>query len=182
MAENQLESFVSAARRMSGAYGSAWIDGVLQTDVLEVVAGIEIGRTDVILVGQRRVGFKATRITPDGTLRVQKIDGRWENFVYKTTAISDEARIAARDAGNYDLADPTFDLKLVLNDPQGYGREAWQLGKCRIWSYSMGPGQTDDTIEREYPLTWETEKPIDLFELQAGGVKKVKYQGGVAAS
>lgn len=179
MAEpNQLESFVSAARRMGGAFGQAWRDGVMQTDVLEVQAGVEVGRADILLVGQRRMGHKMTRITPDGTLRTQKIDSRWELFVYNQTAMSDDQRRAYRDAGQMDLADPTFSLKLVLDDPTGYGREAWQLDGCRIWSFNMGSSQADDSIEREYPLTWENERPIEAFEIQRGGVKVPKYLGG----
>lgn len=175
---NQLESFVSAARRMGGAYGTAWIDGIQQTDVIQVQAGITIGRSDVPLVGQRRVGFKATSISPDGTLSTQKIDDRWELFVYNQTAISDEDRIAARDAGNFDIADPTFSLKLVLNDPQAYGRSAWQLDGCRLWAYNLGSGITDETVGREYPLTWDNERPIDAFEIQRGSTKVQKYLGG----
>lgn len=178
MATTQLESFVSAARRMGGAYGLAFIGGVAQTDILEVAANVEMGRADVLLVGQRRTGQKMTRISIDGTLSTQKIDDRWELFVYNMTSISDVARIAARDAGNLDLADPTFDLKLSIDDPQAYGRSSWQLNRCRIWSYSMGSSQSDDTIEKQYPLTWESEAPIEAFEIHTGGVKVQKYLGG----
>lgn len=164
----QLEQFVSALRRMGGGYASAWRDGVLQTDVVEVSGNVEIGRTEVMLVGQNQLGYKPTRVSREGTLRVQKIDTRWELFVYQFLAQSLEERRAQR--GTPEATLRTFSLKVAIDDPDAYGYEAWQLDGCQIWRMPMGASLADETIEREYPLTWERETPLNTFELRQGGL------------
>jgi hypothetical protein len=161
MAANQLEAFVSALRRMGGMYGGAWIGGVLQTDVLEVTAGIEIGREEVILVGRNATGYKPGRSTREGTVRTQKIDTRWELFVYnQLTERRDQTSTAPR----------TFSMKLTIQDPDAYGREAWQLDGCQLWRMQLGSSQADGAMEREYPMTWEVEMPLQAFRVDPGGV------------
>lgn len=165
---NQLEQYVSALRRMGGGYASAWIGGVMQTDVIEVTAGIEIGRAEVMLVGQNQLGYKPTRSAREGTLRTQKIDSRWELFTYQFLAQSLEERRAKR--GTPEATLRTFSLKVAIDDPDGYGYEAWQLDGCQIWRMQLGAALNDETIEREYPVTWERETPLSTFEVRPGGV------------
>jgi hypothetical protein len=165
---NQLESFVSALKRMGGGYGSAWRDGVMQTDVVGVTAGIEIGRAEVQLVGQNAVGYKPTRASREGTVRTQKIDSRWDLFVWQFLGQSLEERRAVR--GTPEATLRTFSMKVAIDDPDAYGYEAWQLDGCQIWRMQLGSEQGDEVIEREYPLTWEKETPLSTFEVRPGGI------------
>lgn len=165
---NQLEQYVSALRRMGGAYCSAWMDGVMQTDVIETSAGIEVGRAEVMLVGQDGIGYKPTRIGREGTIRTQKIDTRWELFTYQFFSQTLEERRAKR--GTPEATLRTFQLKVAIDDPDGYGYEAWQLNGCQIWRMQIGGALNDEILEREYPLTWESETPLSTFKVTPGGV------------
>ena len=62
---------------------------------------------------------------------------------------------------------PTFDLKVEMDDPDAYGYEAWQLENCQIWRMPLGFSITDDILEREFPLTWENERPLNAFTYDA---------------
>lgn len=174
-----LEPFVDALKRMGGMYGSVWIGGVLQTDAIELIATSEIQRQTIMLVGNQSEGYKPTRVTRSATLRTQKIDSRWDRFVFNQTSLSLDARRWWRDnpGGNPNnapggVAPPAteFTCKLAIDDPDAYGYEAWQLEGCRIWRYRMGSGQTEEHIEEEFPMTWTTENPLSTFEVTAGQV------------
>jgi hypothetical protein len=164
---HQLESFVDAGKRMGGMFASVYKDSVLQTDIPGIALTVTVARIDIPLVGQDSVGHKRGRVTREGTLSVQKIDSRWELFVWNFLTTS-----------HRDQRTPSFDLKLSIDDPDAYGVEAWQLYGCQLWSYSMGAAITDDQIGRDYPMTWAREEPIDAFEVQAGGTVVQKFSNG----
>lgn len=164
---------------MGGMYGSAWIAGVLQTDVIECKPTVEIQRQTIALVGNQSEGYKPTRATRTANIRTQKIDTRWTMFVHNQLAQSLDSRRWWRDNPNGNPANApggvgqpatSFSLKLAIDDPDAYGYEAWQLDDCRIWRMSIGSAQTDDHIEDEYPLTWTSERPISAFSVTAGQV------------
>lgn len=172
-----LEPFVDALKRMGGMYGSAWINGVMQTDVIECVPTVEIQRQTIALVGNQSEGYKPTRATRSATLRTQKIDSRWQTFVYNQLAQSLDNRRWWRDnprgnpanaPGGTAAPATQFNLKLAIDDPDAYGYEAWQLNGCRIWSFGMGSTQSDDHIENDYPMTWTSETPLATFSVTPG--------------
>lgn len=157
-----------ALRRMGGMYGSAWRDNVLLAEAVEVSGAVEINRIEVPLVGQTKQGYKPGRESREGTLNIQKIDDKWELEIYQFLSQSLAARRAARGTANATLR--TFDLKLEIDDPEAYGYTAWQLENVQIWRMPVGFSITDDIITREFPITWENERPLSAGTVDAGGI------------
>lgn len=155
----------------SGMYGSAWRDGKLLADVIECSGSVEINRVDVPMVGTERLGHKPGRQTREGVMRVQKRDAAWEMEVFRFLSQSLADRRAARDAGNPQMR--PFSLVLEYDDPYALGRERWQLDGVLIWRLPLGFSIGDDQVEREFPITWETERPLETFRKDVG-------PGGVA--
>lgn len=150
-------------KRFGGMYGSAWQDGVQLLEVAEVTPSIEINRIEVPLVGSTKTGYKTGRETREGTLNVQKIDSRWEKFIFQFLNSSLAQRRAKRGTPEATLRE--FTLKLEYDDPDTPRKEVWQLEGCKVWR--MQPGAfsiTDDYVQREYPLTWEAEEPIETWQ------------------
>ena len=146
----------------SGMYGEARdATGQLLSEVVEVSGTVEIARIDMPLVGQTRSGFKPGRESRTGTLRLQKIDTSWEMKVYDFLSQSLEDRRRARDRGEQSIR--PFTITFEYDDPDAVGIEKWKLEGCMIWSLPLGFSITDDTVERDYPLTWEREVPIYAF-------------------
>lgn len=171
------QTFQDALKRFGGMYGSAHQDGNILYEAVEVSGAVEIGRIDVPLVGTTRVGYKPGRESREGTLRVQKIDSKWELFVHKFLSTTLRQRRAAR--GTPDATLRSFDLRVKYDDPEAGGREVWQIEGCKIWRMTLGFSITDDTVEREYPLTWEIERPLQTFKYDPNGnVIQVNTVGG----
>lgn len=161
------QTFQDALKRMGGMYFSAWQDGVCLYEAVEVSGAVEIGRIEVPLVGTTRVGYKPGRESREGSLRVQKIDTKWELFVHNFLSQSLAERRAAR--GTEDATLRSFTLKLNHDDPEAGGREIWQLEGCQIWRLTVGGSITDEAIEREYPLTWTIERNLEGFTYDPQG-------------
>jgi hypothetical protein len=165
-------SVSEALERMGGMYGSAWRDGVMLTEVVQVTATIEKARIDVPLAGQTKMGHKTGREARDGTIRIQKVDTRWEMDVWQFMSQSLDERRAARNAGNPSLF-PAFQLLIEMDDPDALGIEKWQLDGCQIYRVNLGFNIGDDMTENDIPFTWESETPIYAFKKGVG-------PGGVA--
>lgn len=155
-------------------YGSAWRDGVQLSEAVEVSGAVEVNRIEIPLVGQTKQGYKPGRESREGTLRIQKIDASWELEMYQFLSQSLADRRANR--GTADATLRTFDLKLEIDDPEAYGYEAWQLENVQIWRMPLGFSITDDIIDREFPITWESETPLSAFTVNGQGVA-TKYPG-----
>lgn len=172
-----MAGITEALRRYGGMYGSAWRDNVLLSEVVEVSGAVEINRIEVPLVGQTKQGYKPGRESREGTLRIQKIDASWELEIYKFLSQSLAARRAVR--GTDDATLRTFDIKIEIDDLEAYAKEVWQLENCQIWRMPLGFSITDDIIDREFPLTWETERPIDVSSVTSDGTV-TKYSSSEA--
>lgn len=164
--------------RMSGLYGSAWRDGLKLADVIEVSGAVEVNRIEVPLVGQTRQGYKPGRETREGTMRVQKMDTKWEMEVYQYLALSLQQRRRNRDAGFPNLR--PFQLQLEYDDPDSLGIEKWILHGVLLWRMPLGFSITDDLVDREYPITWEYEEPLYAFstEQSASGMPAPSWYSG----
>lgn len=147
--------------RYGGMYGAAYRAGELLSEVIEVNGNSEINRIEVPIVGSTKQGYKPGREARDGTLRLQKVDTKWEMEVYQFLSASLQLRRWNRDHGRSNLR--PFNIELEYDDPDAVGIEKWQLAGCLIWRLPLGFSITDDTVEREYPLTWESETPIYAF-------------------
>lgn len=164
--------------RMSGMFGSAWRNGVLLSDAVAVSAPIAIGRITVPAVGSADESYKQGRVTREGTMTIQKIDTSWELEIYALLSTSDDDRRAARDSGN--PINPEFSLVLKLDDPEALGAERWQLDGVRMWNFDLGFSGSDDITQREFQITWESERPLTAFKRgkDAQGNDKAIYTVG----
>jgi hypothetical protein len=164
------EKFANALRRQGGMWGSAWRDGVMLTDVVEVSGTTSVGRIDIPLVGQTTVGHKPGRRSSEGSISFQKVDSEWEMQVYRAFTMDVDTLRAARDAGDFsDLG--SFDLLLKNDDPHAFGKEVWQLQGCQIWQMDVGMNIGEDFISRQIPLTYELAVPIRTFAVVDGQVR-----------
>lgn len=150
--------------RYGGMYGAAYdpATGAVLSELVEVTAAVEIGRIEVPLVGTTKQGYKPGRETREGTINIQKIDSKWEMELFRFLSQGLEQRRAARDSGDHTLLRP-FTLVIGFDDPDALGREKWQLEGCLLWRLTMGFSITDDIVNREFPLTWENEVPLEAF-------------------
>lgn len=149
--------------RFGGQYGYVVIDSHVRAEVVEITGTIEVGRIEVPLVNQTRLGFKPGRETREGTFRIQKIDTFWEQEVFAFLNQNLQERRAAR--GTAAGAQRPFDLQIWLDDPDALGAEVWQLSGCLLWRLPLGFSITDDLLDREFPFTWEKEEPLKAFHI-----------------
>lgn len=146
--------------RFSGLYGLAYrLDPVLGYvplgEVIEVTGTVEIAQIDVPLVGKARMGHKPGRETRTGTLRVQKIDSKWEYEIW--TFINKRKSPGTR------VPMTPFSMELEYDDPDALGIEKIRLDGCLIWRLPIGFSIGDDLVEREFPFTWEDEDYLKAF-------------------
>lgn len=153
--------------RFSGMYGSAWRDGVQLAEVIEVTGAVEVAQIDVPLVGQTKLGHKPGRETRSGTLRIQKIDSKWEVEIWQLLSQNLRTRRQNRDAGIPNIR--PFQLQIEYDDPDALGIEKWVLDGCLIWRLPLGFSIADDVVEREFPITWEKETPLYAFKVNNSG-------------
>lgn len=153
--------------RVGGMYGAALRNGKVLSEAVEVQATIAINRIEVPLVGTTKTGYKPGRETREGTITIQHIDDTWEMEIYQFLSQGLAARRAARGSG-VPLLRP-FQLQLEFDDPDALGYELWQLEGCLLWQMDLGFNITDDIVQRQFPLTWESEKPIAHYE-QTGNI------------
>ena len=158
-----MASVQDALHRWGGMYGAAYRDGFLLQEAIEVSGNVAVARVEVPLVGQTKTGYKAGRETREGTLRVQAVDSTWSMEIYQFLGQTLAQRIAARGTPSATLR--TFDLTLEVNDPEAYDYESWQLEGVQVWQMPIGFSITDDIIQREIPITWETETPVHVFQV-----------------
>jgi Phage tail tube protein len=159
-------------RRFSGQYGKAIRDGVVLSEAVEVSGAIDLNRIEVPLVGQNKMGYKAGRETREGTIRIQKIDSAWETEMWEYLDLR-RRYLNGTTAERPVLR--TFNLKVEIKDPEAFQDEVWQLSGCQIWRLPLGFSITDDLLERELPMTWDSEDPLSAFTLSAAGAP-VTYQ------
>jgi hypothetical protein len=167
------EAFANALRRYGGMWGSAWRDGRMLTDVVQVTGTTQRGRIEIPLVGQQRVGYKPGRLSSEGSIAFQKISTDWELDVYNAITIDVDELRRRRDAGQFGTLDGTFDLQLKHDDPHAFGKEVWVLEGCMIWQLDVGINVTDEFIQREIPLTYDRATPIRTFRVVDGLVQTV---------
>lgn len=177
---------MSADRAMQifgGMFGQAERDGKVLHDAISVTPTVEIGRSDVNLVGRTRPGTKRTRDTGSGSMSVQKRDTSWELALWKHASRTPDERRLLR--GSPDATFPAFDIVLRTDDPDALGVEAWRLKGVSYWQYMPGAFDIqDETTSREYPITWESEEPVEAFvaEQDSAGswIAKIIYAQGAA--
>lgn len=167
------ETFANALRRHGGMWGSAWRDGRMLTDVVQVTGTTARGRIEIPLVGQQTVGYKPGRLSSEGSLVFQKVDTGWELDVFNAITLDVDELRARRDRGEFGTLDGTFDLLLKNDDPHSFGKEVWMLIGCQIWQLDVGINIADEFIQREIPLTYERAVPQRTYRVVDGVVVPV---------
>lgn len=152
-----------ALHRFGGMYGGAYRGGLLLQEAIEVSGNVAVARIEVPLVGQTKMGYKPGRETREGTMRIQLIDSRWALEVYAFLGQSLAQRRTARGTAAATLRQ--FDLRLEINDPEALDYEAWQIENVIVWQMPLGFAVTDDIVQREIPITWESETPLHVFTI-----------------
>jgi hypothetical protein len=144
-------------------YGYVKMDGFTRAEITNVTATITIAKVEIPLVGSTRMGIKPGRETRDGTFTVQKVDSHWEKFVYGYLSQSLQQRRDAR--GSQAGMMRSFAIQVFLDDPDALGYEAWQLNGCLIWDLALGFDITTDVIDKSFTFGWESETPLESFEI-----------------
>jgi hypothetical protein len=144
-------------------YGYVKMDGFTRAEITNVTATITIAKVEIPLVGSTRMGIKPGRETRDGTFTVQKVDSHWEKFVYGYLSQSLAERRANR--GSQAGMMRSFAMQVFLDDPDALGYEVWQLNGCLIWDLALGFDITTDVIDKSFTFGWESEKPLESFEI-----------------
>lgn len=167
------ETFANALRRYGGMWGSAWRDGRMLTDVVQVTGTTTRGRMEIPLVGQQRIGYKPGRLSSEGSIAFQKIDTGFELEVYNAITIDVDELRRRRDRGEFGTLDGVFDIQLKHDDPHAFGKEVWTLRGCQIWQLDVGINIADEFIQREVPLTYDEAVPERTFRVVDGSVVNV---------
>ena len=152
--------------RISGMYGYVIMDGFVRAEITNVTGTITIAKIEIPIVGTTRMGVKPGRETREGTFSVQKIDSHWEKYIHGYMSQSLAARRALR--GTVAGTMRSFSMQVWLDDPDALGAEVWQLNSCMIWDLPLGFNITDDVIDKSYSFGWETEKPLQSYEIVQG--------------
>jgi hypothetical protein len=163
--------------RISGMYGYAIMDGFVRAEITNVVATITIAKVEIPLVGATRMGIKPGRETRDGTFNIQKIDTHWEKYIhgYMSQSLAQRRKARGTQAGSM----RSFSLQVWLDDPDALGAEVWQLNGCMLWDLPLGFDITQDVIDRSLSFGWETEKPLQSFEIIEGQTNPVTGQPAI---
>jgi hypothetical protein len=161
--------------RFSGMWGQAFDEaGNPFMDVIEFSGTLDINRLDVNVVGRPKIARKPGRESREGTFRISKVDSGWELKIWKLLSSTVDDRRAARDAGT--PIKRTFTFIAGYDDPDNLGVEQWAYYGVQFWALPFGFAQGDDLVEREFGMTWENEKPLKAFHLDASsGTPKAVY-------
>lgn len=163
-------------RRYGGMYGKAFKNGKILADLVEVSGNIEVAKIQVPLVGTTKQGYKAGRESREGSIKIQKIDAAWEIDLLNWLKGRQEGLTESGKRTNTDSH--VFDLQIVIDDPEAYDYESWQLLGCQIWRVPLGFSITDDIIDRELPFTWESETLIHAPNPTGDGQLGVQSRNG----
>ena len=164
--------------RVSGMYGYVIMDGHVRAEITNVTATITVAKIEMPLVGATRMGIKPGRETRDGTFNVQKVDSHWEKYVYSYLSqnLADRRKARGTIAGSM----RSFALQVWLDDPDALGYEVWQFNGCLIWDLPLGFDITADVIDKSFSFGWETEKPLESYEIIQGRTNPVTGQPAIS--
>jgi hypothetical protein len=139
------------------------MDGHIRAEITNITGTVTIAKIEMPLVGTTRMGVKPGRETRDGSFSVQKVDSHWEKYVYEYLSQNLAQRRANR--GKAAGAQRPFVVQVWLDDPDALGVEVWQLSGCLVWNLPLGFNITDDVIDQTFNFGWETERPLETFEI-----------------
>jgi hypothetical protein len=141
-------------RIIDGNYGEIFHNGKYQGDFRDFTGRIAIERREIPRAGTTGVVYRRGRISRDGTLRIAKVDSRFEALLIDYANTSEEEKRIRRGQGI-----PTFpdtQLTIKLDDPDSWGSEIITIFGVKFWEIGIGFTQ-NDMVERDIPVTWQRE-------------------------
>jgi hypothetical protein len=142
-------------RRIDGNYGEVFHQGKYQGDILDISGRIAIERRELPRAGTNTMVYRRGRITREGTVRLGKVDSRFEALIINYASKSAAEHRAARGQGRPVFPDTEFTIK--IDDPDSWGSEEIKISGVKIWEIGIG-FTSGDMLERDLPITWHTEQ------------------------
>jgi len=133
---------------INGSFGEVRDEsGNWLSNAQEVTYRIITNRQELSMSGTRRMGYKATSVAGEGTLRQFKVTS---DFLLKVSELMRSDR------------QPQFvgQLMVKLDDPDGLGIERVLLTGVKFWEINGG-WRVGELVEEEIPFTFTGIRPID---------------------
>lgn len=149
--------------RRSGRSGTAWVNGEMRGEIVQVDWNVNIGQIPVVISGAWRTDQKPGGEDRVGTFMVQDLDDHWSLMVYNFV-------VARRNGDRAAAAFPEFSIQTKLDDIGAPRATRWQLDGCVLFTYAGGFDQATDLLTRQIPFTFTSERPLDAYEYTTGGI------------
>jgi len=133
-----------------GSFGELYDpDGNFLSNIQEVSAQITIDRQDIMMSGSRRVGYKYTSVTGEGTMRGFRVSSLMARRIALT--MSDDR--APQWVGDIivKLGDPEIQPAPGTTTPQV---ERIKLKRCKWWGVNLG-WAVNQIVEEDTPFTFQ---------------------------
>lgn len=127
---------IQGQRVVSGSMGQLWLDGEMFAEVKSIESKATINRDSVQMAGSYDEDSKITSISCEGSFTINKVFTRERDFI---DAIKKNK-------------DHRFQLFVVLNDPDAFGRESVQLDNCWLTEVTIAQFEVGSVLEREFPF------------------------------
>jgi hypothetical protein len=144
-------------RQINAEYGEIWHAGYYQGDLVEFSGRVSIERREIPVAGQDKVVYRRGRVGRDGSVRISKVDSRFEALViyYANLSVQDRRNLRGQGIDPF----PATELILKLDDPDSWGAEEIKLTGVRFWETALGFGG-NSIIQRDVPTTWDREQIV----------------------
>lgn len=134
---------------INGQYGEMWHEGVWQTNVTGVEAGVEINKEEITRAGTRWIGHKTTSLTGSGTISGYKVTSNWVVLIGSV----------AGDRGKPFVTE----LIVKLDDPEAFGAYRVRLKGVQFDSIPLLNYEVGSLVEEEMPFTFTGYDILDTF-------------------
>jgi hypothetical protein len=137
-------------RIVNGSYGELWEDGEWQQNVDNVVADVNIQKSEVPMSGTRWIGHKVISLSGAGTVSGFKV----------TSKMIQKNLWAAGDRG----VPVKTELITKLADPEAYGHERIRLMNVKWDKIPLANWKAGEIVREEFPFTFSKFELLDPIE------------------
>lgn len=131
-----------------GSFGELYINDEFMTNIQEVSAQITIDRQDIMLAGSRRVGYKYTSVTGEGSMRGYRVTSLMARRI--ANVMRDDRARQWSGTIRVKLNDPEI-IQVTAGTPQ---YEEIELTGCKWWGVNLG-WAVNQIIEEDTPFTFQ---------------------------
>jgi len=127
-----------------GSFGELYDENDhFMSHIQEVSAQITIDRQDIMMSGSRRVGYKYTAVTGEGTMRGFRVTSRMARLIANVMVDDRSPQYVGK-------------ITIKLNDPEIIGGqyERVELIGCKWWGVNLG-WAVNQIIEEDTPFTFQ---------------------------